>query len=137
MAFTLVAGWPALAFLGGTLLVHSPKATPAEPVTEEPAAPDVALHRTDESAPAPELAPALNPDPVPAELAPAPDPEPVPVKPAAAAPVVPAALVDHARKLADAYHASTGSPMSADTLAARLGLPAETTRAITTQLQLT
>ncbi|MGY4961641.1 DUF2637 domain-containing protein [Streptomyces sp. 900105245] len=120
----LVAGWPALAFLGGTLLVHSPKATPVEPLTEEPAAPDVDLHRTDEPAPAPELAPA-------------PNPEPAPVKPAVAAPVVPAALLDHARKLADAHHASTGSPMPADTLAARLGLPAETTRVITTQLQLT
>ncbi|MER5856334.1 DUF2637 domain-containing protein [Streptomyces sp900105245] len=120
----LVAGWPALAFLGGTLLVHSPKAMPVEPVTEEPAAPEVALHRTDEPAPAPQLAPA-------------PEPEPLPVKPAAPAPVVPAALLDHARKLADAHHASTGSPMPADTLAARLGLPAETTRAITTHLQLT
>ncbi|MER6430228.1 DUF2637 domain-containing protein [Streptomyces sp900105245] len=135
----LVAGWPALAFLGGTLLVHSLAPTPpAELVAEEPAAPDVELHRTDEPASAPELAPALDPDSAPApELAPASDPDPVPVKSAAAAPVVPAALLDHARKLADAHHASTGSPMSADTLAARLGLPAETTRAITTQLQLT
>ncbi|WP_032773780.1 DUF2637 domain-containing protein, partial [Streptomyces sp. NRRL F-2202] len=27
----LVAGWPALAFLGGTLLVHAPTTAPAEP----------------------------------------------------------------------------------------------------------
>ncbi|MGW0208646.1 DUF2637 domain-containing protein [Streptomyces sp. NPDC003233] len=118
----LVAGWPALAFLGGTLLVHSPT-TPiaAEPETDDPATPEVALHRTDDPAPAPELAPA---------------PEPAPVKPAAAAPVVPAALLDHARKLAEAHQAATGSPMPADTLSARLGLPAEMTRAITSQLQL-
>ncbi|MFI8238360.1 DUF2637 domain-containing protein [Streptomyces sp. NPDC085866] len=119
----LVAGWPALAFLGGTLLVHSPTTAPTDPVpgdhTEEPAAPDVEVHRTDD------------PDPSPApELALAPDP----VKPAA--PVVPAALLDHARKLAEAHRASTGSPMPADALSARLGLPADMTRAITDQLQL-
>ncbi|MFF7126757.1 DUF2637 domain-containing protein [Streptomyces sp. NPDC008240] len=97
----LVAGWPALAFLGGTLLVHSPTATPG-PVEPAPA-------------PAPELTPAPTPAP---------------------APVVPAALMDHARKLADAHRASTGSPMPADTLSARLGLPDDITRAITAQLQL-
>ncbi|MFG2637767.1 DUF2637 domain-containing protein [Streptomyces sp. NPDC048362] len=120
----LVAGWPALAFLGGTLLVHSPTTpAPTEPATEEPDAPEVTVQRTDDPARAPELAPA-------------PEPAPAPVKPATAAPVVPAALLDHARKLADAHQAATGSPMPADTLSARLGLPAETTRAITSQLQL-
>ncbi|WBO64929.1 DUF2637 domain-containing protein [Streptomyces camelliae] len=122
----LVAGWPALAFLGGTLLVHSPAtpaSAPAEPVVEEPAMPDVEIHRADEPAPAP--AP---------ELAPA--PEPAPVKPAAPALVVPVALLDHARKLAEAHRASTGSPMPADVLSARLGLPEDMTRAITDQLQL-
>ncbi|WP_443056363.1 hypothetical protein [Streptomyces sp. IBSBF 3136] len=86
--------------------------------------PDIAVERAAEPAPAsaPELAPA---------------PEPAPVKPAAPVPVVPAALVDHARKLAEAHQASTGSPMPADTLSARLGLPEDMTRAITTQLQLT
>ncbi|MGW2096839.1 DUF2637 domain-containing protein [Streptomyces olivaceoviridis] len=124
----LVAGWPALAFLGGTLLVHSPTTpppAPAEPETEEPAVPEVAVHRADEPAPAP--AP---------ELAPAPAPEPAPVKPAASAPVIPAALLDHARKLAETHRASTGSPMPADVLAARLGLPEDMTRTITDQLQL-
>ncbi|MEV5798805.1 DUF2637 domain-containing protein [Streptomyces collinus] len=123
----LVAGWPALAFLGGTLLVHSPAAPAPAPVTseaKEPAVPEVEVHRADE--PTPASAP---------ELAPAPDPEPV--KPAVPAPVVPAALVDHARKLAEAHRASTGSPMPADVLSARLGLPEDMTRAITTQLQLT
>ncbi|MFF3914659.1 DUF2637 domain-containing protein [Streptomyces sp. NPDC001852] len=121
----LVAGWPALAFLGGTLLVHSPATAPApaEPEVEEPAVPNVEVERADEPAPAP--AP---------ELAPAPDP--APVKPAVRAPVVPAALLDHARKLAEAHRASTGSPMPADALSARLGLPEDMTRAITDQLQL-
>ncbi|MGW3066227.1 DUF2637 domain-containing protein [Streptomyces sp. NPDC001130] len=123
----LVAGWPALAFLGGTLLVHSPAApapAPAEPEVEEPDVPDVEIHRADEPepAPAPELAPA---------------PEPAPAKPAVPAPVVPVALLDHARKLAEAHRASTGSPMPADMLSARLGLPEDMTRAITDQLQLT
>ncbi|MEU8029656.1 DUF2637 domain-containing protein [Streptomyces sp. NPDC049099] len=121
----LVAGWPALAFLGGTLLVHSPTTSaPAAPEVEQPPVPDVAVERAAE--PAPASAPELTPAPAPA-----------PVKPAAAAPVVPAALVDHARKLAEAHQASTGSPMPADALSARLGLPEDMTRAITTQLQLT
>ncbi|CAM5704023.1 hypothetical protein SCALM49S_00754 [Streptomyces californicus] len=38
----LVAGWPALAFLGGTLLVHAPTTAPAEPDPVPAAAPPVA-----------------------------------------------------------------------------------------------
>ncbi|MFD9323651.1 DUF2637 domain-containing protein [Streptomyces sp. NPDC060053] len=117
----LVAGWPALALLGGTLLVHSP-AEPAAPTqaVDEPAAPEVEIHRTDEPVPVPMAT-------VP-ELAPA-APQPTPD--------VPAALLDHARKLADTHRASTGTPMPADVLSARLGLPAPTTAAIAAQLQLT
>jgi hypothetical protein len=109
----LVAGWPALAFLGGTLLVHSPTTTTttdAEPVEPEPL-------------------PVVEPVTVPAEPDPEPDvlepaPEPVPALPAAPAPAdVPPALVDHARKLADAHRATTGSPIDAATLRDRLGLP--------------
>ncbi|MEV8551204.1 DUF2637 domain-containing protein [Streptomyces glaucescens] len=123
----LVAGWPALAFLGGTLLVHTPAAdsdTPAQPADDESALPEVEMHRTDETDTAP---PAAAP-----ELAPAP-PKPAP----ATAPVVPAALLDHARKIADAHRASTGTPMPADALSARLGLPAPMADAIAAQLQLT
>ncbi|MFF8846735.1 DUF2637 domain-containing protein [Streptomyces sp. NPDC015127] len=108
----LVAGWPALAFLGGTLLVHAPTApaaADAEPV---------------------EPLPVVEPLTVPAEPAPAPEPdavkpsEPVPALPAAPPPVdVPPALVDHARKLADAHRATTGTPIDAATLRDRLGLP--------------
>ncbi|MFD0213799.1 DUF2637 domain-containing protein [Streptomyces hirsutus] len=119
----LVAGWPALAFLGGTLLVHTPAepAAPTKPVDSEPDTPEVEMHRTDEPDPAPPAAPAP-------ELAPA-SPKP--------ALVVPAALLDHARKIADAHRASTGTPMPADTLSARLGLPAPMADAIAAQLQLT
>ncbi|MEV6502678.1 DUF2637 domain-containing protein [Streptomyces prunicolor] len=118
----LVAGWPALAFLGGTLLVHSPTAqpVPAHPV-DEVAAPEVEMHRTDEPAPAVDPAP---------ELPAAPEPT------AAPAPVVPAALLDHARKITEAHQASTGSPMPAAVLATRLQLPAPMTAAIAAQLQL-
>jgi hypothetical protein len=120
----LVAGWPALAFLGGTLLVHTPTEPPSPPAqpVEEPAAPEVEMHRTDE--PDPDSAAAVP------ELA------PVPPKPAPSAPAVPAALLDHARKIADAHRASTGSPMAADALSARLQLPAPMADAIAAELQL-
>jgi hypothetical protein len=126
----LVAGWPALAFLGGTLLVHSPTTPvePARPVDAEPATPEVETHRTDTTS-APDPAPAVP------ELAPA--PTPASPQPAPAAAPVPAALLDHARKIADAHQASTGTPMPADALSARLGLPAPMADAIAAQLQLT
>ncbi|MFD6026661.1 DUF2637 domain-containing protein [Streptomyces griseoluteus] len=121
----LVAGWPALAFLGGTLLVHAPTPdTPDPEQAEEPAA-EVEMHRTDapdESAPIPVRAP---------ELAPAPP------KPPAPGPAVPPALLDHARSIADAHRSSTGEQITATALTARLGLPAPTCQAIAAQLQLT
>ncbi|MFJ9093420.1 MULTISPECIES: DUF2637 domain-containing protein [Streptomyces] len=126
----LVAGWPALAFLGGTLLVHSPQAAPAEPepapATAPPVAPapdpipDVTVER------APEPAPELPPTPV-VEAAPVPAPAPAPA-------AVPPALLDHARKLADTHHATTGDRIDAATLRARLGVPAPLADAITAQL---
>ncbi|MFJ3663300.1 DUF2637 domain-containing protein [Streptomyces sp. NPDC090119] len=122
----LVAGWPALAFLGGTLLVHTPApaAAPEDTGPEtEPAAPEVELHRTD-------TAPVPAPASAPAEL------DPAPVKPPAPVPTVPAALVDHARSIADNYRKTTGEPITADALTARLGLPAPTCQAIAAQLQL-
>ncbi|MGW8952661.1 DUF2637 domain-containing protein [Streptomyces sp. NPDC055709] len=113
----LVAGWPALAFLGGTLLVHSPTA---------PTAADTAAEAVEA-----EPLPVVEPVTVPAESAPAPNPapdaveaaEPVPALAAAPPADVPPALVDHARKLADAHRASTGTPIDAATLRDRLGLP--------------
>ncbi|WP_433889345.1 DUF2637 domain-containing protein [Streptomyces sp. CA-111067] len=119
----LVAGWPALAFLGGTLLAHTPPtAVPAPATTEplpatpaDPASP-VTLDRTP-AAPAP--APAGAP-----ELPPAP----------AAAPAVPAALVVHARKVADAHQAATGHRIDTGTLRTRLGVPPAVADAIAAQL---
>ncbi|WP_030553056.1 DUF2637 domain-containing protein [Streptomyces exfoliatus] len=129
----LVAGWPALAFLGGTLLVHSPRHPtadkPAEPDTHTEPAPAVeaVIQRDDvaepEIAPVPAL-PSPGPDPVPE---PTPEPEPAPV-------AVPPALVAHARKVADDYRTRTGYPIDADTLRARLGVPPLMANAIAAQL---
>lgn len=60
----LVAGWPALAFLGGTLLVHAPDkdTAPAQQSTQpvdNPAVPAVDVHRDDAPAPAPVSTPEL------------------------------------------------------------------------------
>jgi hypothetical protein len=122
----LVAAWPALAFMGGTLLTPSPTAQDRVPDPPAPAAPETA----------PQI-------PEPATTAPAPEPEPTeipaaeetPALPAAApAPPVPAALVDHARKVADDHQARTGSPIDTDTLRARLGVPPQLADAIAAQL---
>ncbi|WP_338696595.1 DUF2637 domain-containing protein [Streptomyces sp. Q6] len=114
-----VAGWPALAFLGGTLLTHSPNAPAGDRVPVPPAP----------AAPAPEPTPA----PDPAEAIPA--PEEAPALPASdPAPAVPAALVEHARKVADDHRARTGTPIDTDTLRARLGVPAPMADAIAAQL---
>ncbi|MFJ8696372.1 DUF2637 domain-containing protein [Streptomyces roseolilacinus] len=128
----LVAGWPALAFLGGTLLVHAPTHTEDEPTT-----PPAPVTEPDRVAPASAPEPITlerTPDPVP-EL-PAPMPEPAPASaPAATPPVpVPPALLDHARKVADAHRAQTGTPIDPGTLRARLGVPAPLAASIAAQL---
>ncbi|MFD4723048.1 DUF2637 domain-containing protein [Streptomyces sp. NPDC058423] len=116
----LVAGWPALAFLGGTLLVHAPAAA-------EPARADVPA----ESAPDP----VSDPPPVADEVEPAQHAPALPGPVVAVEPVnVPPALVDHARKVADAHRAQTGSPIDSDTLRDRLGLPAPMADQLAAQL---
>ncbi|KOX00132.1 SpdA protein [Streptomyces sp. NRRL B-1140] len=121
-----VAGWPAVAFLGGTLLAHAPKSAedrvpdppaPATPVTEP-------VTETE-----PEAEPVSAVDDTPA----LPAAEPAPAAAAPAVPV-PAALVDHARKVADDHRARTGSPIDTDTLRARLGVPPQLAHAIAAQL---
>ncbi|MEU1941107.1 DUF2637 domain-containing protein [Streptomyces sp. NPDC020125] len=108
----LVAGWPAVAFLGGTLLAHT---APAPETASAPAEPAEAVPVSAE----PETA------------GPPADSEPETKRPA---PHVPAALVNHARKLADDHHARTGSPIDTDTLRARLGVPAPLADAIASRL---
>ncbi|MFJ4337817.1 DUF2637 domain-containing protein [Streptomyces sp. NPDC088915] len=131
----LVAGWPALAFLGGTLLAHAPHPEPEPepaPVPEpEPAAPEepvteLVVERAPEPAqqPVPEL-PSAEPAPVEAQ------PEPVPSAPAVP---VPPALLAHAQKIADAHRAQTGEPIDAETLRTRHGLPPAFADSIALQL---
>ncbi|MEV1085027.1 DUF2637 domain-containing protein [Streptomyces sp. NPDC050211] len=115
----LVAAWPALAFMGGTLLAHSP--TPAGDRVPDPPAP---------AAPAP--APDIEPEP--ASVPAADDAPALPAADPAPAVSVPAALVDHARKVAADHQARTGSPIDTDTLRARLGVPAPMADAIAAQL---
>ncbi|MFD7603272.1 DUF2637 domain-containing protein [Streptomyces mirabilis] len=116
-----IAGWPALAFLGGTLLAHS--TGDRVPVPPAPApAPEIDVEPLPTNAPEATQIPA-------AEEAPAlPAAEPAP------APPVPAALVDHARKVANDHHARTGSRIDIDTLRARLGVPPQLADAIAAQL---
>ncbi|RZU21772.1 DUF2637 domain-containing protein [Streptomyces sp. BK239] len=101
----LVAGWPAVAFLGGTLLAHGPTAE-------------------SEAAPAPA--------PIPAPERPAVEAAPEPA--ASPGTPVPPALVTHARKVADDHHARTGTPIDTPTLRARLGVPLPLAEAIAAQL---
>lgn len=108
----LVAGWPALAFLGGTLLVHPHAAQSAAP---EPA-----------SAPGPVLKRELPIESEPAPALPAPVQEP--------AVTAPLALVAHAQKLAADHRTRTGSAIDTETLRARLGVPLPMAEAIAVQL---
>lgn len=118
----LVAAWPALAFMGGTLLAHSSAGhTSASP---GPA-----------PVPDPEPASAAEPEPAPADSADtAPPLPPVHSAPAPPAVPVPAALVDHARKVAADHEERTGARIDTDTLRARLGVPPHLADAIAAQL---
>ncbi|MFB7100414.1 DUF2637 domain-containing protein [Streptomyces hydrogenans] len=118
-----VAGWPAVAFLGGTLLAHSAPA-PAAAVEPEPAELEDVPEPEDSGDTGPATEAESEPIDVPALPAPEPDP----------APAVPAALVEHARKVAADHRARTGSPIDTDTLRARLGVPAPMASAIAAQL---
>ncbi|MGW0094179.1 DUF2637 domain-containing protein [Streptomyces sp. NPDC003328] len=110
----VVAGWPALAFLGGTLLAHTPASAPAP---------------TPDPAPAPVVTQAAQ-EPVPEQIT---TPEPAPALPKAT-PSVPPALVDHARKLAADHRTRTGTDIDTATLRARLGIPEDLAGAIAAQL---
>ncbi|MEL3949499.1 DUF2637 domain-containing protein [Streptomyces sp. LNU-CPARS28] len=104
-----VAGWPALAFLGGTLLAHQP-APRTEPAVES--APDA---------------------PVPTPVPPPASPEAAPAR-TEPGPAVPPALLDHARKVATEHRTRTGHDIDAAALRARLGIPDALAGAIVTQL---
>ncbi|MER6568407.1 DUF2637 domain-containing protein [Streptomyces sp. NPDC001093] len=121
-----IAGWPALAFLGGTLLAHS-SAAESGPVPPASVA-DVEEVVSPVEQPVPDAERASATEPVP-------DPDAAPASPAPApAPPVPAVLVDHARKVADEYRARTGAPIDTDTLRSRLGVPPHLADAIAAHL---
>ncbi|MEW2436713.1 DUF2637 domain-containing protein [Streptomyces caniferus] len=126
-----IAGWPALAFLGGTLLAHTQSAA-------EAADPGLPAHVTPAPAPVPDPVVAAEPAAKPAELdaglLPAAEPPTEPSLPAPAPAPVPAALVAHARKVADEHRARTGDPIDTDTLRARLGVPPQLADSIAAQL---
>ncbi|MFE0315347.1 DUF2637 domain-containing protein [Streptomyces albogriseolus] len=108
----LVAGWPAVAFLGGTLLAHG--ATADAPTAERESAPEPVAPQA--PTPAPEL-PAAEPESVPPPTTP-----------------VPPALLTLARKVADEHRARTGTPIDTSTLRARLGVPLPLAEAIAAHL---
>ncbi|MGW7263513.1 DUF2637 domain-containing protein [Streptomyces sp. NPDC054842] len=115
-----IAGWPALAFLGGTLLAHS--TVHQLPNAPAPAsAPEADTTGDREPAQDPQSAPALVE-------------EPPALPPAEPAPAVPAVLIDHARKVAADYRDRTGAPIDTETLRARLGVPPHLADAIAAQL---
>ncbi|MFD9812447.1 DUF2637 domain-containing protein [Streptomyces sp. NPDC059080] len=110
----LVAGWPAVAFLGGSLLAHSgPQRGEAE------------------TTPAPEPEGTM-PTPTP-EVEPQ-QPEPESPDSTPSAPPVPAALVAHARRIAADHHTRTGAPIDTTTLRTRLGVPTQLAEAIAAHL---
>ncbi|MGW2049490.1 DUF2637 domain-containing protein [Streptomyces sp. NPDC001858] len=110
----LVAGWPAVAFLGGTLLAHGAPAPDGDevPVLDQDEAPATPVTTT---------APAL----------PAADPQPA-AQPSSAP--VPPALVALARKVADDHRTRTGIDIDTPTLPTRLGVPLPLAEAIAAQL---
>ncbi|MFE1427274.1 DUF2637 domain-containing protein [Streptomyces fungicidicus] len=124
----LVAAWPALAFMGGTLLAHSS-------ADHTSASPDPAPLPDPVPEVEPEPASAAEPEPAPVDSADAaPSLPPVHSAPASPAVTVPAALVDHARKVADDHEQRTGARIDTDTLRARLGVPPHLADVIAAQL---
>ncbi|MFD8325162.1 DUF2637 domain-containing protein [Streptomyces lydicus] len=128
-----IAGWPALAFLGGTLLAHTRGTTEAADT-----APSADVTPAPASAPVPAPVAAAEPPAVAPELEavdlPAAEPPTEPSRPAPAPAPVPAALVAHARKVADEHRARTGDRIDTDTLRARLGVPPQLADSIAAQL---
>ncbi|MFE1575402.1 DUF2637 domain-containing protein [Streptomyces fradiae] len=115
----LVAGWPAVAFLGGTLLAHSTPPT-ADKETGSAQRDEDTEDQEDDPEPPPE-----EPSTRPAAV------EAPPARPAVA---VPAALVEHARKVAAEHRTRTGASIDTPTLRARLGVPAPLAEAIAAHL---
>ncbi|MEV0602866.1 DUF2637 domain-containing protein [Streptomyces sp. NPDC050315] len=136
--YVVAAVPPSAALLAFGALMRQVHTLVIEPTPEpEPVPEQVTVERAPEPPPAELPAPEPVPEEVPDE-AEDPSPELVAVtptpRPASSAPAVPPALLDHARKVADTHQAATGTPIDADTLRARLGVPPVLADAITAQL---
>ncbi|MFJ6729580.1 DUF2637 domain-containing protein [Streptomyces sp. NPDC091281] len=137
----IVAGWPAVAFFGGTLLAHTPRATDGR--TAVPATEDTAPDPTPGPAPVPAYVPPADPTP---ELPAAQGPQestpststtttaPAPAAPATPVPPLPPALVDRVRALAAEHRATTGRAADPDAVRVRLGLPPSMTPSVAAHL---
>jgi hypothetical protein len=132
----LVAGWPAAAFFGGTLLAHTAPSTADGNEDQEHADVPAAAPAVHVDRPEPDRPALTEPAPAPVETASAEANRPAESAPATAArtPAVPPALITHARKLADTHRSQTGRPIDSDTLRARLGVPEPLAEAIAAQL---
>ncbi|MFG2311302.1 DUF2637 domain-containing protein [Streptomyces sp. NPDC048566] len=129
----VVAGWPAVAFFGGTLLAHTPRTSDA---VDRSASAESEVGESMSLAPTPAIVEptasgTAEPDPVPA-LESAPDSVPAPVLASTAQ--LPPVLVDRAQAVARELRSTTGEPADPDTVRARLGLPASMTPAVAAHL---
>ncbi|MFE6408957.1 DUF2637 domain-containing protein [Streptomyces sp. NPDC057837] len=131
-----VAGWPAVAFFGGTLLAHAPAVpeapeVPASPATDTEPTPRPAAGAIDRADRVAQLEPSTKPEP---------DPEPTTEPAAAPAPAtastvtLPPALVDRVRALAQEHRSTTGHPADPDAVRVRLGLPPSMTPSVAAHL---
>ncbi|MFI0168382.1 DUF2637 domain-containing protein [Streptomyces sp. NPDC017095] len=126
----VVAGWPAIAFFGGTLLAHAPHGREVPVIPDSPSA-DPYEHPagTAVDAPGPDVLPVPASGPAPAE------PEAVPAPPPPGLAVaLPPALIQRARALADEHRSTTGQPADPDAVRARLGLPPSMTASVAAHL---
>ncbi|MER5196432.1 DUF2637 domain-containing protein [Streptomyces sp. NPDC002755] len=133
----VVAGWPAVAFFGGTLLAHTPRTPDAPTATATPETDTEPAHvPAAVDVPERDALPALvtGPD---SDSEPAATPDPVAAVPAltpAPAVTLPPALVDRAQALAEEHRATTGLAADPDAVRVRLGLPPSMTPAVAAHL---
>ncbi|MFF9219874.1 DUF2637 domain-containing protein [Streptomyces viridosporus] len=131
-----VAGWPAVAFFGGTLLAHAPHTpetptAPAPSAADTPAEPHTVPPAVDRPGRDALLASSTDPGPAPE---PAAEPVAPPAPASASAVALPPALVDRVRALADEHRSATGRPADPDAVRARLGLPPSMTASVAAHL---
>ncbi|MEU2401041.1 DUF2637 domain-containing protein [Streptomyces pseudogriseolus] len=130
----MVAGWPAVAFFGGTLLAHAPHTAEepaASPATDAATAPDSSS--SDVEGPDHKVPYSADPEPAPEPSA-APATASAPAPAPAPAVALPPALVDRVRALAEEHRSATGRPADPDAVRTRLGLPPSMTAAVVPHL---